>query len=183
MAVFLLFRFHHFSLISPIRPSRNGLPPDSGTVAEHPEALYRCKDFSGLLIFSSQVLTSKWSCWTLLDLLHSLGCIVGNPATRNSLYPGPICTAEAIILQLGSSGSACWAFVIACYTFVLIAGRPKWKAWATENSNSGKARWILCIGVWSCRLFLATIVPIIIRSASPEKGPFCMRHSCAFDLL
>lgn len=111
---------------------------------------------------------------TVLDFVHGLGSIVGNQVARNSLYPGSTCYAEAALLQLGVSASACWAFVIACYTFVLLVGRPGWKAWVTKNSNSGKARWALCVGIWSSLLFLATIVPVIIRRANPDKGPFCM---------
>jgi hypothetical protein len=118
-------------------------------------------------------LDSKLLMLMVLDFVHGLGSIVGNQVATNSLYPGWTCNAEAVLLQLGVSASACWAFVIACYTFVLLVGGPGWKAWVTQKSNSGKARWGVCIGVWSCLVFLATTVPVIIRRANPDKGPFC----------
>lgn len=108
------------------------------------------------------------------DFINSLGAVTGDQLSTNSVHAGPICTVQAALLQIGATASACWSFVIAVYTFILLAGNPHWRAWAVEKSTFGKARWVLCIGIWSGVSFLGIIAPIIIQNLNPDKPPFCM---------
>jgi heme/copper-type cytochrome/quinol oxidase subunit 3 len=108
------------------------------------------------------------------DFINSLGAVTGDQLSTNSVHSGPLCTAQAAMLQIGATASACWSFAIAAYTFILLAGGPHWRAWAVEKSTSGKARWVLCIGIWFGVFFLGIIAPVIIQHLNPDKPPFCM---------
>lgn len=92
---------------------------------------------------------------------------------QNAVVPGPLCTLQGILVECGDVASAIWSFIIAVHTLILLAGGPRIKAWVAEKGTSGKARWVLCIGVWLGVTFLAVIGPILIRRLNSEDGPFC----------
>lgn len=96
---------------------------------------------------------------------------------KNAVIPGPMCTLQGFLIQSGDIASSIWAFVIAFHTFFLLAGGRNWRAWVAEKSTSGKARWILCLGIWFVVLFIGVIGLILIEKMYPEKGPFCIPPS------
>jgi len=75
---------------------------------------------------------------------------------------------------MGDVGSAIWTFVIAAHTFILVVGKPKWRDWMSKKSRSGKARWILSVGVWVFILFCGLFGLIFIEPFHPEDGPYCI---------
>jgi hypothetical protein len=111
----------------------------------------------------------------ILEFVQCLGSsITLRHFMLNSVLPGPLCTLQGILVECGDVASSLWSFVIAVHTFILLAGGPRIKAWVAEKGTSGKARWILCIGIWLSVVFLSVIGPLLIRRLYPENGPFCM---------
>jgi len=110
-----------------------------------------------------------------LEFVQCLGSsITANHFMRNAVLPGPSCTLQGILVECGDVASSLWSFVIAAHTFILLAGGPRIRAWVADKGTSGKARWILCIGIWLSVVFLSVIGPLLIRRLSPENGPFCI---------
>jgi hypothetical protein len=87
---------------------------------------------------------------------------------------GPGCTLQGFLINSGDIASAIWSFVIALHTFTLLAGGPKWRGWAAEKTASGKARWVMCAGIWSFVFFIGAVGPVIIETLHPENGPYCI---------
>jgi len=107
------------------------------------------------------------------DFIESFsGLFVLRYLTTSSLITGPYCTFQAVGLIAGVIGSAIWTLVITLNTFLLLAGGRNTRAWVIEKTNSGWARWVLCIAIWAFILFGALFG--FIEGSSPEKGPYCM---------
>lgn len=110
----------------------------------------------------------------IIDFIQSLGVLMNlNPILNNSLTPGPTCTVQGLLLEIGDVATAIWSFVIAVHTFFLIAGGRSRKAWVAEKSTTGKARWVICIGIWTFLLVLGFVGIAVIQNVQPENGPFC----------
>lgn len=113
-----------------------------------------------------------------LDFVQGLGdVLVGVTVGQNSLMTGPGCTVQGFLINSGDVSSAIWSFVIAVHTFVLLAGGSRWRTWAAEKGSSGKARWILCFGVWALVVFIGAFGPVVLQNLHPEKGPYCTLSS------
>ena len=117
-----------------------------------------------------------WCFSNNLDLIQSIGwTLVAYHLHKNAVLPGLACTVQGILINSGDVASAVWAFVIAIHTTMLFVGGPKWGDRAVNLSVRGKARWFICLGVWSGVLFIGFIGMGV--SQTPEKGPFCMSLS------
>jgi hypothetical protein len=88
--------------------------------------------------------------------------------------PGPFCTFQGVVLQIGLLAGPIWTLVVTINTFLIVAGGPRRRAWVTEKSASGKARWILCFGIWTFILFIALFGLIFIEPFHPENGNYCI---------
>jgi hypothetical protein len=108
------------------------------------------------------------------DLVQSFGFFLMVDHLRtDSVLPGASCYLQGFLINSGDISTSIWSFVIAMHTFFLLAGGRTYRAWAAEKSTSGKARWFLCLGIWSFVFFIGIIGPAAIARFYPEKGPFC----------
>lgn len=94
--------------------------------------------------------------------------------SRNAFMTGTGCTLQGFLINSGDVASAIWSFVIALHTFTLLTGRRKWGSWVAEKTESGKARWAVCIAIWGFVFVIGTIGPVIVEKLHPEKGPYCI---------
>ena len=79
-------------------------------------------------------------------------------------------TLQGLLLEVSDVATAMWSFVIAVHTFFLIAGGRSRQAWVAEKSTTGKARWVICIGIWAFVVCLALIGIVLIQNIEPENG-------------
>jgi hypothetical protein len=94
---------------------------------------------------------------------------------------GTGCTLQGFFINSGDVASAIWSFVIAVHTFVLLAGNRKWSNWVAEKTESGKGRWVVCLGLWGFVFGIGALGPVVIQRVNPEKGPYCI--PCTFLFL
>ena len=88
---------------------------------------------------------------------------------------GPGCTLQGFLINSGDVASAIWSFVIALHTFTLLAGGHKWRILGgRERLQSGKARWAVCLGLWTFVFVIGAIGPVVIERLRPENGPYCI---------
>jgi hypothetical protein len=114
--------------------------------------------------------------WTdLPDLLQGLGdVLVGVTVRQDALMTGPGCTLQGFLINSGDISSAIWSFIIALHSFTLLVGSPKLRGWAADKTTSGKARWIICAGVWIFVFGIGTLGPVVFQNLHPENGPYCI---------
>jgi len=110
------------------------------------------------------------------DFIQALGwTLISYHLAHNSVIPSPACTIQGILINTGDLSSAIWSFVIAVHTFLVLTGGKDWGEWAARKSLQGKARWIICAGLWFAVVFLGVIgIVAIERINTPDDGPFCM---------
>jgi hypothetical protein len=84
------------------------------------------------------------------------------------------CTLQGFLINSGDVASAIWSFVVALHTFTLLAGGHKWRSWVAEKTATGKARWVLCLGLWTFVGFIGAIGPVVLERVYPDKGPYCI---------
>jgi hypothetical protein len=101
------------------------------------------------------------------------------PLSVNRLWPGFACSVQGFFINVGDVSSSIWSLVIALHTFLLLAGGQRARAWASEKSTMGKARWFFSAGVWGGICFLGLIGPLVIEHVT-GKGPFCILPSEQF---
>lgn len=155
------------------RASRDDVPPSANGPNQSQYSIHTQGYFWLVNLFVAGTIPSQSILIT--DLIQSLGLFLSTDSLiKNSVIPGPVCTLQGFLIQSGDISSSIWAAIIAFHTFFLLAGGRNWRAWAAEKSTSGKARWILCFGVWFCVLFIGLIGLILIENLYPDKGPFCM---------
>ena len=99
----------------------------------------------------------------------------------NSILPGPYCTFQGLILQVGLLAQPLWALVVAVNTFILIAGGPRRSSWVMDKSSSGKGRWFLVAGIWVFVFLIAFSGLLFIQPFHPESGPFCTQSLVGTD--
>jgi len=139
----------------------------------HPLSLPLCQSF----IPPRPVLTT--------DFIQALGwTLISYHLAHNSVIPSPACTIQGILINTGDLSSAIWSFVIAVHTFLVLTGGKDWGEWAARKSLQGKARWIICGGVWFAVVFLGVIgIVAIERISTPVDGPFCMSPCSGVRLM
>ena len=118
------------------------------------------------------------------DFIQALGwTLISYHLAHNSVIPSPACTIQGILINTGDLSSAIWSFVIAVHTFLVLTGGKDWGEWAARKSLQGKARWIICAGVWFAVVFLGVIGIVAIERISPVDGPFCVSPCSGVRLM
>ena len=87
--------------------------------------------------------------------------------------PGPYCTFQGVVLQVGLLAQAVWTFVVALSTFLLIAGGNKCQVWMSEKGASGKGRWVFVVVLWAFIWLIALFGLIFIQPLHPGRGAYC----------
>lgn len=108
------------------------------------------------------------------DFIQSIGWVLSSyNLAHNRLWPGFACDVQGFFINVGDVGSSVWSLAIAVHTVLLLAGGQRLRAWAAEKSTTGYGRWVICITIWLCNVFLAVIGPLAIQKIDTSKGPFC----------
>jgi hypothetical protein len=118
-----------------------------------------------------------------LDWLENIESVIAlsDYIHTKTVVPGPFCTWQGLVLQLGHLGSAIWMLVIAIHTFLLMACGRRCREWVTRKSGSGKARWVLVVCVWIWVVFNGIYGLLFIEPFHPELGPYCNFCECILD--
>ena len=114
----------------------------------------------------------------LIDFVQAFGAFLSiHGIAVNSIMSGPFCTFQGVVLQCGLLAEPIWTFVVTINTFIMLVGGPGPRAWAADKSSSGKARWIVCFGIWTFILFIGVCGLLFIEPFHPENGTYCILDS------